>query len=309
MELPKFTTTNLKERIGVSLVQYRCAQMSLIFRETSNSDTGIDGQIEEVNQDGNATGRILAVQIKSGDSYLHDSGNNWIFYTDEAHKNYWKAYPIPVILLVYRPSDDNIYFVDIKYTLNVKEKIEIPKSNILNEENKDELFKTMGGSILKYDTIEDVYNQMLITKGNTADFPVSYLELFVCGLTNLCTDIFVDSSLALDIAHTKTPYASIEDDFFWNYTLFLIKEGLAEVNFNACLYDYEIREDYPKYIAHLTFRGRQLVDYIGKLQDELTTDENYYMTNENLIDIRFDYFSAQKLKGIKILFEKQSEKE
>jgi hypothetical protein len=46
--------------------------MGLIFRETSNSDTGVDGQLEEVDEQCHATGRIMAVQIKSGSSYLYD---------------------------------------------------------------------------------------------------------------------------------------------------------------------------------------------------------------------------------------------
>lgn len=35
----------------------------VIFRETSNSDTGIEGYIEEVNDYQEATGRLLAIQI------------------------------------------------------------------------------------------------------------------------------------------------------------------------------------------------------------------------------------------------------
>ena len=56
MSLPKFPYTALNERAGVLHVASILTQMGLIFRETSNSDTGIDGYIEEVNDNHEATG-------------------------------------------------------------------------------------------------------------------------------------------------------------------------------------------------------------------------------------------------------------
>lgn len=64
MNLPKFPQTSKTERIGVMHVATILTEMGLIFRETSNSDTGIDGYIEEVNNNQEATGRLLAAQIK-----------------------------------------------------------------------------------------------------------------------------------------------------------------------------------------------------------------------------------------------------
>lgn len=73
----------------------------VIFRETPNSDTGIEGYIEEVNDYQEATGRLLAIQIKSGASYLHEHDECFVFYADEPHITYWKLYSIPVISCVY----------------------------------------------------------------------------------------------------------------------------------------------------------------------------------------------------------------
>ena len=73
-------------------------EMGLIFRETSNSDTGIDGYIEEVNNNREPTGRLLAVQNRSGASYLHEHDEYFVFYSDESHIEYWKLSPISVIL-------------------------------------------------------------------------------------------------------------------------------------------------------------------------------------------------------------------
>lgn len=118
MELPKHTYENQQERIGVHYVGLMLAKLGLIFRETSNTDVGIDGQIEYVNNTGEATGKIVAVQIKSGDSYLYDAkkdNENWTFYLDEKHMNYLEKYPIPVILLVFHPTNDSIYFTTVPF--------------------------------------------------------------------------------------------------------------------------------------------------------------------------------------------------
>ena len=82
VKLPQYTSNNFQERIGVYKVGLKITELGLIFRETPNSDVGIDGQIEYVNSRGEATGKIIAVQIKSGDSYLNESKsdkNNWNF--------------------------------------------------------------------------------------------------------------------------------------------------------------------------------------------------------------------------------------
>lgn len=46
MELPKYTHENQQERIGVHYVGLMLAKLGLIFRETSSTDVGINGQIK-----------------------------------------------------------------------------------------------------------------------------------------------------------------------------------------------------------------------------------------------------------------------
>jgi hypothetical protein len=297
MLLPKYIDTNKSERIGVHKVAYLLSEMGLIFRETSNSDTGIDGQVEEVDENNNATGRIMAVQIKSGRSYLHDSGDYWKFYVDEAHKNYWRLFPIPVILLVYNPKDDNVYFIDAKYALNTTGKIEIPKNNILNKDNKEGFFKTIGGSWTNYNNIEDVFRFMLQKRNNDISFSVSYLELFISGLTNLCHDLFYDVSLATDIADYKSNGVgfSVNHEFLWNYITYIVKENLAVIDFHACLYDWEERMLQPRFIAPLTFRGRQLLDYITQLEYQNLGNSDVSIVCESFVNLQFDYYSEKRL--------------
>ena len=302
MELPKYVDTSRTERIGVNKAALILSQMGLIFRETSNSDIGIDGQIEEVDEYCNATGRVMAVQIKSGKSYLHEKDDGWRFYVDEAHKNYWRLFPIPVMLLVHNTEDGNIYFLDAKYTLNSTGEIVIPKKNILSPQNKGEFLKTLGGCHTKYSEIEDVFNMMQNETYSDGDFSISFLELFVLGLTNLCSDLFYDVSIATEIAQSKSKegisVGQVFHDFLWNYILFLVKENLAEINFHACLYDYEVRLIQPRFIAPLTYRGRQLSQYVSSLEQQYLEDSGVPIICESFVNLNFDHYSVIRLERL-----------
>ncbi|MHB8064874.1 MAG: DUF4365 domain-containing protein [Ruminiclostridium sp.] len=63
------------ERIGVSHVASIVHEkMGWIFREQPIADYGIDAQIEIANHEC-PTGKLIALQIKSGESYFN--GKNW----------------------------------------------------------------------------------------------------------------------------------------------------------------------------------------------------------------------------------------
>lgn len=70
MNFPKYHQTNSQERLGVNAVAEAIAKIGQIWRETPMADVGIDGQIEYVSPEGFATGRMIAVQIKSGPSFF-----------------------------------------------------------------------------------------------------------------------------------------------------------------------------------------------------------------------------------------------
>ncbi len=305
MDLPKYNITSQKERIGVHKVGLILSEMGLIFRETSNSDTGVDGQLEDVDDQGHATGRIMAVQIKSGSSYLYDQGSFWRFYVDNAHENYWRLSPIPVMLLVYNPEDDNVYFLDVKYSLNTTGDVCIPKNNILCLKNKNEFLKTIGGSAAKCCSISEVFDTMLKTTCNQPDFSVSFLELFALGLTNLCHDLYFDISLASDIADFKSKGIGISPNgtFLWKYINYLVKENLVELNFHSCLYDFEYRKMIPMFLAPLTYRGRELLDYISKKEMSELKDGDCSIVCESFLYLYFDVPCIMRLERLSKLKE------
>ena len=132
---------NTIERIGVSKVQLIAYEkLHWIFREQPIDDCGIDAHIELMD-DNCATGKLIAAQIKSGESYFkNENCNEIVYYIDDKHINYWKSNVLPVIIILYNPKTEECiweYFGRIKD----KNKICINKTHIFDESAKDELIK------------------------------------------------------------------------------------------------------------------------------------------------------------------------
>jgi len=72
--MPRYDST---ERIGVSEVQsVIVGELGWLFREQPISDFGIDAHVETVG-DGNPTGKLIAIQIKSGPSHFHENDKTY----------------------------------------------------------------------------------------------------------------------------------------------------------------------------------------------------------------------------------------
>lgn len=85
-----------------------------IFRPTPNSDWGIDGEIEFKNDKGEASGRRVYLQLKSGDSYLEarKDGREVFKIKKERWAEYWTAQEYPVMLVI-RTSDGQIRWMNV----------------------------------------------------------------------------------------------------------------------------------------------------------------------------------------------------
>ena len=90
------------------------AEAGQIFRETPNSDWGIDGEIEFKDIEGRATGKKLYVQLKSGDSHLRTrkDGSETFTIKNDRHRTYWLQQPCPVMLVI-RTTDGSIRWMDL----------------------------------------------------------------------------------------------------------------------------------------------------------------------------------------------------
>jgi hypothetical protein len=270
--LPKVSSNYFQERQGVLKVAELLNAAGLVFRETPNADVGIDGHVELVNDDGQATGANIAVQIKSGESYLKEMGNSWAFYPSTKHIHYWEMYPLPVILLLHDPATGTIYWDDIRLKLRSdqeqKAPILIPKDRKLLPANALDLFSSCGSTGRGLLSEIEVLAILATTRCPNASFPLSFLELFLEGLTDIGRKLFFSAGMAWELAAILIPEDSVagigmgnlEHMFLEKYLRFLVEQSLVHIDFSDVLVDIVHRGLHPTIVAPLTARGRIVRD-------------------------------------------------
>ena len=107
-----------KERALVGEVISTVALAGQICRELTVSDHGIDMEIEFKNGGGEATGRKLYLQLKSGNSYLRQRKDGTEVFTiqKERHVSYWMAQAFPVLLVI-RTSEGEVRWMEVRESL------------------------------------------------------------------------------------------------------------------------------------------------------------------------------------------------
>ena len=83
---------------------------------------GIDMEIEFKRDDGTATGEKLYLQLKSGDSYLHErksDGAEIFTIKKERNLSYWMSQKFPVLLVI-RNSDGEVRWMEIRDWLKLE---------------------------------------------------------------------------------------------------------------------------------------------------------------------------------------------
>ena len=92
------------ERIGVLECGAAFQKIGFMFREQPIGDYGIDAIIE-TRDDKYLSGKLIAVQIKSGDSYFKEQKDNCVIYRgDIKHYYYWLNHSLPVIIVLSSPT-------------------------------------------------------------------------------------------------------------------------------------------------------------------------------------------------------------
>ncbi|CAN5531021.1 hypothetical protein BH23BAC4_BH23BAC4_03210 [soil metagenome] len=124
------------ERQGVHLVGSRLERAGFAVREQASSDYGIDA-IAELIEAENATGRLVALQVKAGASYLDERGDDFIVYRPStAHVNYWLSHTLPVVVCLCDLDQEIVYWQRIALDTIKRTgkgfKVEIPENQVLD---------------------------------------------------------------------------------------------------------------------------------------------------------------------------------
>jgi len=108
--------TESKERVLVGEVISTVALADQLCREKTVSDHGIDMEIEFRDDDGAATGEMLFLQLKSGDSFLRTrkrDGAEIFSIKKKRHAQYWMKQKFPVLLVI-RTSDGEVRWMEVR---------------------------------------------------------------------------------------------------------------------------------------------------------------------------------------------------
>ena len=104
-----------KDLILVGHAIETAGQAGQIYRPVTWSDWGVDGEIEFKDEEGNATGKKVYVQLKSGDSYTYQrkkDGKEIFTIKNERHIEYWQK-QVCEVYLVHRRSDGVIRWMNV----------------------------------------------------------------------------------------------------------------------------------------------------------------------------------------------------
>ncbi|MGO9598909.1 MAG: TIR domain-containing protein [Isosphaeraceae bacterium] len=104
-----------RELMAVHHTGFIVAEAGQIYRGYTNSDHGIDGEIEFKDDEGRASGKRLYVQLKSGDSYLRkrERDDAEVFRIKKPRwAGYWQQHAYSVMLVI-RTSDGEIRWMDV----------------------------------------------------------------------------------------------------------------------------------------------------------------------------------------------------
>ncbi|HAN93289.1 MAG TPA: hypothetical protein DCQ33_14595 [Nitrospira sp.] len=104
--------TSATARNGVNFIRDIVERANCTFQEIDqHNDLGNDAYIEFVCAE-EATGCCIAIQVKSGESYVKADGS-LILKADRAHFEYWKSHSLPICGIVHDPTRSLAAWCDI----------------------------------------------------------------------------------------------------------------------------------------------------------------------------------------------------
>lgn len=266
------TSRIVQEDLGLQKVFSTCSAMEAIWRPTTTHDLGIDGQIEFLEPGTSiSTGRLVAVQVKSGPSYFEKKDAECVlFYPKEQHRTYWARLSLSVILVLHNPDDDLTIYARVKPQLMTGGPLRIPITNRFTPGARRDLLDAAQNDVRMVSPDEVLADlkkaRCQVGAGRVIDgvhlllasVPPGqqHLEIRMCRLTVL-----------LDWASAEFGTFSIgteEYDFLLRFVMKVLRHSLTEPFTDAFEDSWYEQHLVPTIAAPLTVTGRLVLEHLSR---------------------------------------------
>lgn len=283
-DLPRVQDSDFVERDGINHVAATVNAARCVWREVLHRDLGIDGHVEYVTPQGFAPGRLIAAQVKSGESrFTNATATHVPFYPETKHKRYWAEYPLPVILILHNPVDRETVWVDAREILRVRGgegAILVPRSQFFDAEGVLQALEC-GGPLPTGNVDVRGLLQEMATPDPSAQ-GLCFFYMFAQGMTDIGSSLYFSIDVAREVldvmaASWDPPRFGIgpaEFAFADRYVAFLVRNDLARVDYASWRQSTIEHQVVGKFIAPLTARGRAVRDAINEIDDALPPSED-----------------------------------
>jgi hypothetical protein len=163
MDLPKHLNSNKTGRIGLSiLTKIVEKELGWVVRVNHQEDDfGVDAFLDII-IDGYITGKSIAVQVKSGASYLVElNSEHWKFRGEKKHLNYYLNHDVPVLIILVDIENEIAYWelCKVEYVeLNEKSwTMPIPKDQKVSLLQREKLLKFVPKTVDYVSQLEDFW--------------------------------------------------------------------------------------------------------------------------------------------------------
>lgn len=170
MELPLYNKSTKTGRKGINILREIVEdKLDWHLRETNQEDDfGIDGYIDLISELGQITGKSIAVQVKSGNSFFKNKAEfGWKYYGEMRHLNYYLNNDLPVLIIIVDVNNRAAYWalIDANQTEkhDVNWSIIVPYNQELNEKTKPELLEYVSPTVDYVSQLDEYWrlNKML----------------------------------------------------------------------------------------------------------------------------------------------------
>lgn len=145
---PKINLNTLTGEKGTTILKKIIeTELGWLYRQNhQENDFGIDGYIDIITEVGQITGKSIAIQLKSGNSYFKEQNEiGIIFKGNKKHLNYYLNLDIPIIIILLDIENQKAFWQVFDATKTEKSganwKMTIPKANLLTQTSKQRLLK------------------------------------------------------------------------------------------------------------------------------------------------------------------------